>query len=159
MDGFDGPSALMHAMIQSLENVERPFYEEAAASHYRAWHVTMVLGIMISVAAAIVAELIDGPQFDHWGKAVLTVLPLLATGLTALVSHFRFHEKEALREQGRIEVEDIIRNAKMLAANATTEEQMVSAYHAVRQRAYDLEMKQHTNDVAIRSPDRDNDRN
>jgi hypothetical protein len=153
MDGFDNHPSLMKELIDRLENDERPFYEQQASWNYRMWHAASIVAIGISLATAVTAELIDGKQFEAFGKVVLTVLPILATGLAALSSHFRFDEKEALREAGRIEIEDIIRNAKNLAATAVDDVQLARAYESIRQRAYELELKQHTNDVALRSRD------
>jgi hypothetical protein len=154
MDGFDNVATLMQKLIYELEGDYRAWYEKAARLNFYAWRVSAALSLAISATAAVVAELIEGKQFDEWGKAVLTVLPLLATALTAVISHYKFHEKEALREAGRIEVEDIIRNAKILAASARNEEALLTAYHQVRQRTHDLEIRQHTNDVALRSQEK-----
>jgi hypothetical protein len=151
MKDFGDHSVLLKELIQKLEEEERPFYDAQATWNYRAWHFMFFVSILISVAAAVTAEAIDGNQFERFGKLVLTILPILATAVTAITNHFRFHEKEALREAGRIDIEDIVSNAKSLAASAEDDEALRKAYHAVRQRAYELEMKQHTVDVALRS--------
>ena len=143
--------ALLAELIQKLEEEEQPFYANQAEWNYRAWHIAAFAGIAISVAAAIIAELIDGKLFDMWGKPTLTILPLIGTGIAAVGHVCKFREREALREEGRIEVEDIIANAKSLAASAKEEEDFKAAYHAVRERSYVLERKQHSLDVALRS--------
>ena len=154
MQGFDNHVALMTQLIAKLEQKERPWYENASSNAFYAWHIFSVVAVLISVTAAVTAELIDGKQFDEYGKVILTVLPLISTALTAVSSHFRFHDKEALREAGRIEIEDIIADAKSKAASAVDEIELARAYKIVSQRAYRLEMKQHTFDVALRSKDR-----
>lgn len=143
--------ALLTGLIRKLEEEEQPFYAKTATWSYWGWHIVSVAGVVISVSAAITAELIDGRQFDVWGKPALTILPLIGTGVAAVAHLCKFREKEALREEGRIEVEDIIANAKSLAASAKDEEGFRGAYHDVRQRAYVLERKQHALDVALRS--------
>jgi hypothetical protein len=153
MKDFEDHTALMKELIRKLEEDERPFYEAQASWNYRAWHFMFFVAISISVATAVTAEAIDGRQFESFGKVVLTILPIIGTAVTAITNHYRFHEKEALREAGRIDVEDMILNAKSLAAGAEDDEALRKANQAVRQRAYELEMKQHTVDVALRSKD------
>jgi len=154
MQGFDGHAALMKQLIEKLEEEERPWYEQASRTAFYWWHAVSTLAVLISVTAAITAELIDGKEFDAYGKVILTVLPIISTALSAFSSHFRFHDKEALREAGRIEIEAIIADAKSKAASALDDAGLEKAYIAVRNRAYQLEMKQHTFDVALRSKSR-----
>ena len=50
MDGFDDHAALMKALIQQLEEVERPFYEQQATYNYFAWRAVSMIAIAISLA-------------------------------------------------------------------------------------------------------------
>src|SRR6185437_7792503 len=97
---------LLARLIVKLKDSERPFYDKAARRNWCGWLVMASLGFAISAATAITAELIDGNTFDSWGKPVLTILPIIATTVAGISHLSRFTEKEALREAGRIEIED-----------------------------------------------------
>jgi hypothetical protein len=142
---------LLDDLIRKLEVDEQPFYQTQAARSYWGWYFASIATVLLSVAAAIAAELMSGKEFDAWGKPLLTILPIIGTAIAAISHLCKFREKEALREAGRIEVEDIILNAKSLSAAATDESSAQRAFHEVRQRAYELERQQHNLDVALRS--------
>jgi hypothetical protein len=80
----------------------------------------------------------------------LIVAPIVSAAITGLMELFRFREKGARREDGRIEIVDIISNAKSLFASAKTEDEYREAFHAVRERNYILEKRQHGSDAALR---------
>lgn len=142
---------LLVELIKKLEKEEQPFYQRQATLSYWGWHIASIGTVLLSVAAAIAAELMSGIQFDAWGKSLLTVLPLIGTAIAAIAHLCRFREKEALREAGRIEVEDIIANAKSLLLTAKDEASTRTAFHSIRQQARDLEKQQHNLDVALRA--------
>ena len=151
MTAFKTHAELLGELIVRLETEELPFYETQASRSYLAWHAFTIVSLALSAVTAITAELIDGKQFDQFGKELLTLLPLVSTVVAALASHFRFHEKEALREAGRIGIVDLIADARGLAAAAKADQDWIAAYNEIRKRSYQLELKQHFRDVALRS--------
>jgi hypothetical protein len=89
--------------------------------------------------------------FGDYGKSILAVLSFVSAGATGLLSLYKFREKEALREEGRIQMQDIVDKAKNLLANCKTDDECGRAYHQVRDSAKDLSINQHRRDIALRS--------
>ena len=95
----------------------------------------------------------DADYFKSYGKIWLIILPIIGAFASGILHLFKFREKEALREHGRIELDDIISNAKSLIVTAKNEEDFKAAYHSVRERFHQLELKQHSEDTALRTPE------
>lgn len=144
---------LLKGLIARLETEERTFYEKSSKWNWRAWHWAATLVFLSSVFSTVVAGVIDDAVFKTYGKAVLLVLSVIGTLASGFLQLFQVREKEALREEGRIQIEDIILNARSLLAGAKTEEECKTAFHQVRARFVALELAQHHRDVALRSDD------
>lgn len=142
---------LLCELIAQLEKKERTFYERTARFNYWAWHIIVGVSLLSSVVSALTAALIDSKGFEAYGKILLVVVPIVGAGATGLLHLYKFREKEALREEGRIEVNDIIENAKSCLALAKNEEDFQKAFHSVRERFFKLEQSQHRRDIAMRS--------
>lgn len=142
---------LLEDLVEELERQELPFYKRTQAVNYWTWHVIAAIPVLASTGAALAALLIDAEQFRAYGKALLTALPILGTAATAFLHLYKFREKEALREDGRIETRDIILNARSLLAQAQGEDQIRAAFHQIRERALKLDRDQHRRDIALRS--------
>ena len=147
----DRHRSLLADLISKLETEERPFYERTSTLNYWAWHVTAGLAFLSSVVSALVAALMKEADFGTYGKTLLVTVPVLGAAAAGLLHLYKFREKEALREDGRIEVEDMIANAKSLLASCNDEEDCKKAFQAVRERFRQLEQTQHRRDIALRS--------
>ena len=82
----------------------------------------------VSIATALVAALSDREQFAAWGKYILVALPLLASVATSLLTQLRLYDLWKLREEGRIQLQDLAIEARRRAAGATDDE--CKAVHA-----------------------------
>lgn len=142
---------LLCDLIAQLEGEELPFYQSSSQWNYWAWHLTAGIAFLSSVISALAAALIDENGFKAYGKVLLVVVPVVGAGAAGLLHLYKFREKEALREEGRIELNDIMANAKSLLAAATSEEDYSKAFHSVRERFVKLEQSQHRRDIALRS--------
>jgi hypothetical protein len=99
----------------------------------------------------LTAALISDASFGTYGKSLLVVIPVIGAAATGLLHLYKFREKEALREEGRIEVEDIILNAKSLLSSCTSENDAKVAFQQIRERYRQLELNQHRRDITLRS--------
>ena len=141
---------LLATLIRHMETVEMPFYESNQRFSWTMWHVLSGMSLLTSLLTTLAAALIDEQTFGGKGKIVLLVLSLVTTGATAFLQLFRFREKEALREDGRIELEDIILNAYDRFILQQTPEEARKSFHEVRARFLALELAQHRQDVLLR---------
>ena len=143
--------ALITEFIQKRETDDLKFYERTAALNYWAWHFTAGIAFVSSVGAALLAALIKDSYFATSGRSLLIVVSVMGAGATGVLHLYKFREKEALREEGRIELEDILANARSALASITTENDAKVSYHALRERYRQLELSQHRRDIALRS--------
>ncbi len=144
--------ALLRQLITRMETEELGFYRSHANFHYYAWHIAAAIPFLSSVITAAVAGLMDVvDMFKTSGRVMLVVLPVMGTIASGFLYLYKFREKEALREEGRIELEDLIAVAKSLMASARNEEEYAAAFHRVRERFRHLELTQHRQDTLLRS--------
>lgn len=143
--------ALLEERIALLENQEREFYVRSAQWNYRAWHIAAGVAFFSSVSTALVAAIAAGDGRMTISRVALIIIPVMGATATGLLHLYKFQEKEALRQRGRIENEDLIAYAKSLKASATCEEQFRAAFDAVRERHKQLELAQHREDAEFRS--------
>lgn len=142
---------LLVGLIARLENEELPEYARASNFHYWMWHICAGAAFLTSLVSGALASFISDSIFATYGKVLLAILSFVSAGATGLLSLFKFREKEALREEGRIEMQDILDNAKSLLAGCTTDKEFEQAYQQVRERARVLSLNQHRRDIALRS--------
>lgn len=147
----DTHQELLRQFITRMETQERSFYVRTSELNYWAWHITAGAAFLSSVVTALVAAYMGEAEFKAYGKLVLVILPVVGAAAAGLLHLYKFREKEALREEGRIEIDDIIANAKSLMASAKSEDDYKSAFHSVRERFKQLELTQHRRDIALRS--------
>jgi hypothetical protein len=146
-------ATLLENFINKLETDEDElkFYKRAANFHYWAWNITAGIVFLSSVISALFAALMSEENFKSFGKIALFIIPILGATASGLLHLYKFREKEALREEGRIEIEDIIACAKSLMASANgDEEKLKDAFHSVRERYKIFTLSQHRRDVALR---------
>jgi hypothetical protein len=142
---------LLIGLIARLEDGELKFYESSSTFNFFAWHVCAGAAFVMSILSGALASFMSDATFKDYGKVVLAVLSFVSASATGLLSLYKFREKEALREEGRIELEDMIDNAKSLLASATTESECKAAFHQVRERFRVFSLGQHRRDIALRS--------
>ena len=102
-------------------------------------------------ATAVVAGLINDVDFKSYGKPLLVVFPWIAALASGFLALYKFREKEALREEGRIEVEDIVHTCKSRLASDVENPDYQKDFHSLRERLRVLELSQHRRDIALRS--------
>jgi hypothetical protein len=142
---------LLSSFIDTLEKVELPFYTQQQATYDCRWHYLSVLGIVLPLLTSFIAFMVKEKYAPDWAPFLLVVLPLFTAFFSGLMSTFKIREKEVLREFGRIEITDIILNAKSeLLRCAGNEEECRKVFHAVRERAMQLERDQHLKDARLR---------
>ena len=90
-------------------------------------------------------------DFGSYGRTLLIIISVIGAAATGLLHLYKFREKEALREEGRIELEDIIENAKSLLASSGDDEAYQKPFHQVRERFKQFGLDQHRRDIALRS--------
>lgn len=142
---------LLQSLIARLEKEELAEYKSAANLHYWMWHICAGGAFLASLISGALASFISDTTFAAYGKVLLAVLSFVSAGSTGLLSLYKFREKEALREEGRIEMLDIVDNAKSQLAGCKTDEECATVFHQVRERARVLSMNQHRRDIALRS--------
>jgi hypothetical protein len=144
---------LLSDLLYTLEQEERLFYKKGSERSWWAWHIFAGIVFIASLGTAIVTGMLDSKTFDAYGKVTLLFLSVAGTAASGALNLFQFREKEALRENGRIELEDIILNAKSRLADSKSEEESRKDFHAIRARYIALEFAQHHRDVSLRSDD------
>jgi len=142
---------LFAEFIKRLEADELPWYEGEVVRNIFWWNAILALSLLVSVSNSIVAALMDKSTFENVGRIALVTLPILGTGIIGLAQAFRFREKEALRESGRIELLDIIQNARIHFLDAKDDRDFGVACQAFRERFRQLEISQHQGYVALHS--------
>src|ERR1700730_12892879 len=114
--------ALLCNLISKLETQERPFYRRTSQQNWWAWHITVGIAFLSAVASALAAAVMKETDFGSYGRTLLIIISVIGAAATGLLHLYKFREKEALREEGRIELEDIIENAKSLLASSGDDE-------------------------------------
>lgn len=142
---------LLSALIDRLESEELPYFESASSFNYWAWHICSGTAFLVSIVSGGLASFMSDTIFQTYGKVVLAVLSFVSAGATGLLSVYKFREKEALREEGRIEMVDMIDNAKSLLAGCKTDDDCARVFHQVRERFKAFSFAQHRRDIALRS--------
>lgn len=143
--------ALLTLYIDRLEQKELSWYETASARQYVLWHIFTLISLGATLATSIVAALMQKEFFGEYGRLLLVVLPLIGTVATAVLSQFRFHELEDLRERGMIEMEDIVLYARGQLAAAPDELACQTAFEETRRRVKNLSLSQHRADTELRA--------
>jgi len=146
-----GHRKLLTDLILRLENDELKFYESSSSFNFFAWHVCVGAAFVMSILSGALASFMSDVTFKEYGKVVLAGLSFVSASATGLLSLYKFREKEALREEGRIEPEDMIDTAKSFLASAINEAECKAAFHQVRERFRVFSLGQHRRDIALRS--------
>lgn len=111
------------------------WYERAKSLSRNLFYIFQVLSLVCGFAAAALASIdFDEPR-PPWAKPALILLPLLASTLASIIHQFSWRELYELREQGRIELKEMLLESKhsrpetiatMTALEKTMHERMVA---------------------------------
>jgi hypothetical protein len=143
---------LLGALVLHMTSIERGFYESSSNRNHFLMYGLAVFTLCISLANTIASGLIpDSGTIDHSMKLVLLGLSAGTAAATGISQIFRFGEREALREEGRLELDDIVLNERALLTRMQVDpEQQLKDFHAIRARFFALETSQHRRDVRLR---------
>ncbi|GEP61167.1 hypothetical protein RSO01_83330 [Reyranella soli] len=136
-----------------MEGDALSFYTRSAWINFWLWHLFAGLGFLSSVGAILAAALINDAAYKDVGRTLLIVIPTVGTLSAGLLHLFKFREKERLREEGRIELCDIIDNARSMSISGQNEDEHKKHYHTIRERFRQLELSQSTSDSKLKSDD------
>lgn len=140
---------LFAEVLQRMERRERCFYGRASTFNYAMWKSLVGLGLLASTLAALLAAMFrsDLTVVRDWLIGLPTFSSLCATALHV----FKFDQMEALREQGRIELEDEILMARQRQIDAETSGDWKGNFDLVREALRRLDESQHSGDLKARS--------
>ena len=145
---------LLNELLNDLETGDLPWYERASERNNYAWHTAVGVAILASVLSTVIAGLIRDGQFEGVWRFLMIVLPAIGTVATGFLNAFKFREKEAMREEGRIEMLDIIREGRSLQADSGDEAKCKLNYDTIRKRVDELDRAQNNRDAALRRDQR-----
>jgi hypothetical protein len=119
----------------------------------RRWYIGLqVLALLLSLATATIAALADEKAFGTWAKYALVILPLAASLVTSLLSQIRFYDLWKLREQGRIQFQDLAFEAERRAA-AATDAECTAIHEELQKRVNEIESTQSASFFGLFSSD------
>lgn len=147
----DSHRDMLVELIARLQTDERSFYQRGSSAGWLGYHTCALVVLLAGALGTLAAGIFSEGEYKAYGRYVLVCLSTLGTIAAGLPHIFKFRDIEALRESGRIELEDIIANAQSLLLNATDEQGWKAAYHSVRESAKQLDVSQHKADVALRA--------
>jgi type II secretory pathway component PulF len=109
---------------------------------FRWWYLSLqLLAFVVSILTAVFAALSNKENFDNWVKYVLVILPIIGSVAIAVLSQLRLYDMWKLREQGRIQFQDLAIEADRLAA-ASNESESNAVYENLQKRMTEIESTQ-----------------
>ena len=149
---------LLASYIERLRKIDLPWYERSSSRQYWLWQGLTLLTFVAALGTSVLAALAKQEWFNFPAQVVLVMLPLIGAAAGQLLTQFQFRQLEDLRERGRIEMEDIVRNAEKLLAAAQDEAAYQLAYEDTRARVKALDMEQHREHTNLHSGGRSRSR-
>jgi hypothetical protein len=148
---MSSPQEALERFADKIENEFERWYVRHEAI-CRCCYLSLQFAIfLVSIATTLLAALSDKEQFAAWGKYLLVALPLLAAIATSLLSQLRLYDMWKLREEGRIQFQDLAIEARRRAAGATDDD--CKAVHAeLQKRLKDIESAQSVGFFGLLSP-------
>ena len=107
------------AFIKKMQEAQGP-YRRHRNLLQAAWLFLSVLSLGLGLLMSVFIAVGWPNPTQNPGKAVLVVLPLIATFCTTLMGHFRLRETCKLRELGRIKIDEIIAHVESLPLDDPT---------------------------------------
>ena len=142
---------LLQNLLSRLENQELRFYEKSAKFHYWSWSIGAYISFLSSILVTLLTSLASQNWYATQTKTWIIVISIAGASASGLSNLYKDREKEALREEGRIELEYIIALAKSYLISATNEAEFKDAFFSIHERFKQLELNQHHRDVTFRS--------
>jgi hypothetical protein len=110
------------------------WYAKVSTSNWVAYSIIQIVSIIFGLSAALLAALAKQPFASHlstrWQLAMV-LLPLIGSLCSTFLIQFRIREFHALRENVRIEVEDVMQRARSAFASAKTDEEYKELYDSL----------------------------
>lgn len=143
--------ALFEQLLHTIEYEEVPYYRNASNRNYLGWHVLVALSIILSTITSLIAALTPADELKQaLPRGLLIALPIIGAMVTAFLKSFSFHEREKNREIGLINMEDLLRKAQSVFAEAKSEDDYRKGYLEISNELARLSHDQHQLDVATR---------
>lgn len=120
----------------------------------RRWYLGLqISALVISFATAVIAALADEKAFGIWAKYALVTLPLASSLVTSVLTQIRFHDLWKLREEGRIQFQDLAIEAERRAAAAKTDDECTAIHAELQKRLNEIESTQSASFFGFLRPD------
>jgi hypothetical protein len=127
----ESPKEALAAYIVELERGYLPWYERSSNRWKVIWGVGQTTALLAGVLASVLAAAADEAALQRFGlwRTVLIVLPALGAFAASLLGLMRARELLALRERGRVKIQEIISRAKANYASAAGTPERLSDLH------------------------------
>ena len=103
-----------------------------------------IAALFASLTTFVVTAGMKSGDFDHWGKWAILTATALATASSEFMGQFKVREMEDLREDGDLEMKNIVAEARQRFAEAGSDEKRFSELmDDYRKRVLALEIRQH----------------
>jgi hypothetical protein len=126
----DNPKHALEAYLQYMWSGYYKWYEAAVATNQRLWLATQAVAIAAGFGTAVLAALSGEPWFREaiaW-RVALIVLPLVGTLAGSIAANSRVAARWALREQGRLAVQQLVDSGRQRFASASTPAEYVEIH-------------------------------
>jgi hypothetical protein len=110
---------------------------------FRFWYIGLQLfAFVVSILTAILAALADAEAFKNWAKYILVLLPVLGSIAISLITQLRLYDLWKLREEGRIQFQNLAIEAERRAAAAKTDEEATKIHEDIQKQLNEIESAQ-----------------
>jgi hypothetical protein len=149
----DNPKDAVEAYISIQLAKYLHWYANVSTSNWVAYSVIEIVSIIFGLCGALLAALAKQPfaNLNNWWQLGMVAFPLVGSLCSTFLIQFRVREFHALREKGRIEVEDIIQRARSAFASAKTDEEYKKLHDSLISQIKELETTQSRGYFAIPS--------
>ena len=128
--------------LGELHTSYESWYLRATRRSYR-WYVALQgIVLLASFAAAVIAAVVDKDHFTNEARVALILLPLLGALATNILTHTKLYDQWRLREQGRLEFQELISEGRLRLAAATTPSEFSAIHKELHERAQKAEKDQ-----------------
>jgi hypothetical protein len=136
------PKEAVETFSRRIREEYETWYERHEAI-CRWWYLGLQLVVfLVSVTTAIIAALTDAAAFTAWAKYALVALPIVSSVAMTLVTQVRLYDLWKLREEGRIQCQDLAIEGERLAAAATTDAECTKVHGDLQKRLNEIESTQ-----------------
>lgn len=118
------------------------WYEKSYTTWLRLYISLQILSILTSFLAVLFAAFIGKDSFDSWAKPLLVILPLLSGLAGAVLTQGNFMPMIRLRDEGRIDIMQLIFDVQKSNSLDLSEENRRNAVIEIRGKLIALERRQ-----------------